>query len=257
MTEFKNKLESLSKVKKEVWLRLAALLMAFVALGFAFYVSPTAPYRDVIVGICFAVAVVAAVVAFWKNNPFNEDAEKANELMHDLKNTNKYNITDVLEALTSVEVGVWVRLILLVVTLLNLGLSAYGKPLIKIDNRELYTVVSYIAAFAVGLLNYFKENSITKAAQLATAYRKKQGFADEESMLDFEEKFDSEYGIDDTVKLIEQLMPESDNKEKLSDALFTFEAWVKANPDKVKALEERLHESVQSFIERVKTKINE
>ena len=122
----------------------------------------------------------------------------------------------------------------------------------------LYDRAGYVRRKKFDLCIQFHLNAFNDNANGTETYKdKKQGFADEESMLDFEEKFDSKYGIDDTIKLIEQLMPESNYKQELSDALFTLETWVKANPDKVKALEERLHESVESYIENVKKKINE
>lgn len=89
-------------------------------------------------------------------------------------------IKDILTNLSGVSVGTWVRLVLMVVSLINLALTSAGKLPIEIDNEELYTAISIIFAWVVGVVNYWKNNSFTKAAQAADEYLHNQGFANED-----------------------------------------------------------------------------
>lgn len=92
-------------------------------------------------------------------------------------------VKDILTNLSSVSVGTWVRLVLMAVSMINLALTAVGKPPIELDNDKLYIVISIIFAWVVGVVNYWKNNSFTSAAQAADVYLKECGLAQEESLL--------------------------------------------------------------------------
>ena len=173
----------------------------------------------------------------------------------------KSKIMRILETLSTVKVGVWVRLILMIVSFINLGLVTAGKTPVSVENEAVYTLVSYAAAIVIGVLNYWKNNSITKAAQKADEFLHNQGFADEDPGFNFNEDFDDKFGIDDTIELINKLMrddiKDDDKATNLINVLYKFETWVNDNPDKVEAIENKLGESVQSFVDNVKAKINE
>ena len=89
-------------------------------------------------------------------------------------------IKDVLTNLSGVSVGTWVRLVLMVVSLVNMALVALGKSPVEIDSSNLYTILSVVFAVIVGIVSYWKNNSFTKAAQAADEYLHNQGFANED-----------------------------------------------------------------------------
>lgn len=89
-------------------------------------------------------------------------------------------IKDIINNLTGVSVGTWVRGILLLISIVNMALSAAGKAPIPTDYNELYTVVSVIFSALVGISAYWKNNSFTAAAQAADEYLHAQGTAIEE-----------------------------------------------------------------------------
>lgn len=93
-------------------------------------------------------------------------------------------IKDILTNLSSVSVGTWVRLVLMAVSMINLALTAIGKPPIELDNEKLYIIISIVFAWVVGAVNYWKNNSFTSAAQAADNYLKECGLAQEESLLE-------------------------------------------------------------------------
>ena len=92
-------------------------------------------------------------------------------------------VKDILTNLSGVSVGTWVRLVLMAVSFINLALTSAGKLPIEVDNDKLYIVSSIIFAWVVGVVNYWKNNSFTSAAQAADAYLKECGLAKEESLL--------------------------------------------------------------------------
>ena len=53
-------------------------------------------------------------------------------------------IKDILANISNVKVGTWVRGILLIISLVNMALSAAGKAPIPADYNEIYTVVSVV-----------------------------------------------------------------------------------------------------------------
>lgn len=90
-------------------------------------------------------------------------------------------IKDIISNLAGVSVGTWVRLILMVISLVNMALAVAGKAPISADYTELYTAVSVIFSVIVGIMNYWKNNSFTAAAQAADEYLHAQGTAIEDS----------------------------------------------------------------------------
>lgn len=94
---------------------------------------------------------------------------------------------DIIKHLSSVSVGTWVRLILMIGSLINLTLGAFGVAGISFDENELYTIVSVVLAFATGLVSYWKNNSFTAAAQAADEFLHAQGDAHEDSGMTFDE----------------------------------------------------------------------
>ena len=60
-------------------------------------------------------------------------------------------IKDILANIGNVKVGTWVRGILLIISFVNMALSAAGKAPIPADYNELYTIVSVIFSILVGI----------------------------------------------------------------------------------------------------------
>ena len=77
---------------------------------------------------------------------------------------------DIIENLRNVSVGTWVRLILMVGSLVNLTLGAFGVAGISFDENELYTIVTVVLTIVTGLVSYWKNNSFTAAAQAADKF---------------------------------------------------------------------------------------
>ena len=89
-------------------------------------------------------------------------------------------IKDILSNISNVKVGTWMRGILLIISLVNMALSAAGKAPIPADYNEIYTVVSVVFSVLVGIAAYWKNNSFTSAAQAADEYLHNQGTAIED-----------------------------------------------------------------------------
>ena len=53
-------------------------------------------------------------------------------------------IKDIFANIGNVKVGTWVRGILLIISLVNMALSAAGKAPIPADHNEIYTIVSIV-----------------------------------------------------------------------------------------------------------------
>lgn len=79
-------------------------------------------------------------------------------------------IKDIISNISNVKAGTWVRLVLLVISLINMALAAAGKAPISADYDELYTIVSIVFSVFVGVAAYWKNNSFTSAAQAADEY---------------------------------------------------------------------------------------
>lgn len=90
-------------------------------------------------------------------------------------------LKDIITNIKKVKAGTWVRLILLVVSLVNMALAAAGKAPISADYDELYTIVSIVFSVIVGLESYWKNNSFTSAAQAADEYLHNQKLATEDT----------------------------------------------------------------------------
>ena len=90
-------------------------------------------------------------------------------------------IKDILANIGNVKVGTWVRGILLIISFVNMALSAAGKTPIPADYNELYTIVSVIFSILVGISAYWKNNSFTEAAQTADKFLHEQGDAKEDA----------------------------------------------------------------------------
>ena len=90
-------------------------------------------------------------------------------------------IKDILANISNVKVGTWVRGILLIISFINMALSAAGKAPIPADYSEIYTIVSVIFSILVGISAYWKNNSFTEAAQTADKFLHEQGDAKEDA----------------------------------------------------------------------------
>ena len=88
---------------------------------------------------------------------------------------------DIIENLSNVSGGTWVRLILMVGSLVNLTLGAFGVAGISFDENQLYAIVSVVLAIVTGVVSYWKNNSFTAAAQAADEFLHAQGSAKEQS----------------------------------------------------------------------------
>ena len=60
-------------------------------------------------------------------------------------------IKDILSNISNVKVGTWVRGILLIISLVNMALSAAGKAPIPADYNEIYTIVSIVFSVVIGM----------------------------------------------------------------------------------------------------------
>ena len=65
-----------------------------------------------------------------------------------------------------------IRLVVLLVLLLNNALLLIGKNPLPWSEEEIYLGVSTVATFVVTLWTYWKNNNITKEAQVSQAYLK-------------------------------------------------------------------------------------
>ena len=95
-------------------------------------------------------------------------------------------IKDILSNIGNVKAGTWARLILMVISLVNMALAAAGKAPIPADYNEIYTIVSIVFSVLVGISAYWKNNSFTEAAQTADKYLHEQGSAIEDPGTDEE-----------------------------------------------------------------------
>ena len=90
-------------------------------------------------------------------------------------------IKDIFTNLGGVKVSTWIRLIMLVLSLVNLILGAFNIAPITFDESELYAVVSVIFAVITGVVTFWKNNSFTSAAQAADEYFHNQQLATEDT----------------------------------------------------------------------------
>ena len=90
-------------------------------------------------------------------------------------------IKDIFTNLSGVKTSTWIRLIMLVLSLVNLILGAFGIAPITFDENELYAVVSVIFAVITGIVAFWKNNSFTSAAQAADEYLHNQKLAIEDA----------------------------------------------------------------------------
>ena len=90
-------------------------------------------------------------------------------------------IKDIFTNLSGVKTSTWIRLIMLVLSLVNLILGAFNIAPITFDENELYTVVSVIFAVITGVVTFWKNNSFTSAAQAADEYFHNQQLATEDT----------------------------------------------------------------------------
>ena len=89
-------------------------------------------------------------------------------------------IKDIFANIGNVKAGTWARGILLIISFVNMALSAAGKAPIPADYNEIYTIVSVVFSVLVGTSAYWKNNSFTEAAQTADKYLHEQGSAIED-----------------------------------------------------------------------------
>lgn len=97
-------------------------------------------------------------------------------------------LKDIFGNIGNVKASTWVRFALMVITVVNMILTAIGKPPIHIDNEELYMIMSVVASIVVGIVNFWKNNSFTGAAIAADEYLHNQGFANEDPGTDLKEE---------------------------------------------------------------------
>ena len=90
-------------------------------------------------------------------------------------------IKDIFTNLSGVKTSTWIRLIMLVLSLVNLILGAFNVAPITFDENELYAVVSVIFAVITGVVTFWKNNSFTSAAQAADEYFRNQQLAIEDT----------------------------------------------------------------------------
>ena len=90
-------------------------------------------------------------------------------------------IKDIFTNLSGVKTSTWIRLIMLVLSLVNLILGAFGIAPITFDENELYAVISVIFAVITGIVTFWKNNSFTSAAQAADEYFRNQQLAIEDT----------------------------------------------------------------------------
>ena len=74
---------------------------------------------------------------------------------------------DIAQRLKSVAPGAWVRLALLIASLVGAGLKITGVCDCITDNETLENAVTVIVMVVVALASYWKNNSFTEAAQAA------------------------------------------------------------------------------------------
>ena len=79
-----------------------------------------------------------------------------------------------------ISVGIWVRGILSLVSIVNMALTAFGKTPVSVEYSELYTIISLIFTFNVGAVSYWKNNSFTSAAIEADKFMHEQRIAEGE-----------------------------------------------------------------------------
>lgn len=70
-----------------------------------------------------------------------------------------------IKTLKNVKPSAWVRLVLLVASLVNMALTLTGKNPIG-EGSAISDIVSILAASGVSLVSYWKNNSFTEAAML-------------------------------------------------------------------------------------------
>lgn len=68
------------------------------------------------------------------------------------------------------DIGTWTRLILLLLALINGGLTAAGKSPLPIDEQELSEFISLGFIIVTGIIGYFMNNSHTLAGKEGTDY---------------------------------------------------------------------------------------
>ena len=90
-------------------------------------------------------------------------------------------IKDIFANIGNVKVGTWVRGILLIISFVNMALSAAGKAPIPADYNEIYAIDSAIFSILVRISAYWKNNSFTEAAQTADKFLHEQGDAKEDA----------------------------------------------------------------------------
>lgn len=73
----------------------------------------------------------------------------------------------IIERMKSVSPGAWVRLALLIASLVGAGLKITGICDCVTDNEQLENTVTVIVMVVVALASYWKNNSFTQAAQAA------------------------------------------------------------------------------------------
>ena len=79
-------------------------------------------------------------------------------------------IKDILENITQVSVGTWIRLALVVLALVNVILRMLGVQTIPIAPEDVADLISGLFVIATALTAYWKNNSFTEAALKADEY---------------------------------------------------------------------------------------
>lgn len=89
-------------------------------------------------------------------------------------------IKDIIGNITKIEVGTWIRLGLLVLSLVNVTLRMSGINTIPFAPEDLADLISTLFTILVGVNAYWKNNSFTSAALAADEEMKRlRGIEDE------------------------------------------------------------------------------
>lgn len=76
-------------------------------------------------------------------------------------------LKDVFANITKVELGTWIRLALLTLSMVNIALRIAGVDTLPFASEEVSELITILFTFATGFAAYWKNNSFTGAAQAA------------------------------------------------------------------------------------------
>ena len=74
---------------------------------------------------------------------------------------------NIFKALKTVTLSTWIRTALMIVAVINMILEICGLNILPISDEQVSTVVTYVFTIIVFVINWWKNNSFTIAAQEA------------------------------------------------------------------------------------------